>query len=87
MELRCREDLQEGAPPQLRDPPGYSSEPGARQPALVPMGAQASRHLRWLAPRLTSVRELALLDWVRPATVTCSYSLWNASRRTEYPLF
>lgn len=28
------------------------------------MGTQAERHLRWLAPRLTAVRELALVDWV-----------------------
>jgi hypothetical protein len=38
----------------------------APEPELVPMRAQAARHLRWLAPRLTAVRELALLDWVRP---------------------
>jgi hypothetical protein len=44
----------------------------APEPEPVPMGAQAARHLRWLAPRLTAVRELALLDWVRlePATQT-----------------
>ena len=38
----------------------------APEPEPVPMGAQAARHLRWLAPRLTAVRELALVDWVRP---------------------
>ena len=39
----------------------------ALEPEPVPMRAQAQRHLRWLAPRLTAVRELALLDWVRPS--------------------
>ncbi len=38
----------------------------APEPEPVPMGAQAQRHLRWLAPRLMAVRELALVDWVRP---------------------
>lgn len=28
------------------------------------MGAQAACHLRWPAPRLAAVYELALLDWV-----------------------
>ena len=38
----------------------------ALEPEPVPMRAQTQRHLRWLAPRLTAVRELALVDWVRP---------------------
>lgn len=52
VELRCREDLEEVQPP---DP----------EPVAVAMGVQAGRHLRWLAPRLTAVRELSLVDWVR----------------------
>jgi hypothetical protein len=46
--------------------PGYMdcSDDAAAEPEPVPMAAQAERHLRWVAPRLTAVRELALVDWV-----------------------
>jgi hypothetical protein len=53
--------------------PGFRDweDPGAAsEPEAVPMAVQALRHLRWLAPRLTAVRELALVDWVRPSNRT-----------------
>ena len=55
VELKCREDMEER-------PLGG----GALRP--VPVAVQMARHLRWLAPRITCVRDLECVALVCPAT-------------------